>query len=439
MEIDLKLNPKQKIAWDFLNDKITTEILYGGAAGGGKSFLGCAWLIINCMTYPGTRWVMGRSQLKNLKLTTLVTFFEICGRWGLNSKHFSYNQQSGIIKFYNNSEILLQDLFSYPSDPEFISLGGLEITGFFIDECNQVSEKAKNMLASRIRYKLDDYDLIPKGFMTCNPSKNWVYDEFYKKSKLGELEVYKQFIQALLRDNKHISKHYETQLSKLDEIGRRRLLNGEWEYEVDGALISYDNIINSFKEYKNDIIGDYYITCDVARKGKDKAVIYLWQGLSVIRIYEMNISLTNEIVDLINTIKREFNIDNNKIVVDGDGVGGGVVDYLKGCIDFVNGSKALLGENYQNLKTQCYFKLAELINLNKISIYNYNIDQKNKLTQELSVITRKNIDSDGKLQIINKDDIKSIIGRSPDYSDCLMMRMYFEFKSSFIPFVVKIR
>ena len=41
-------------------------------------------------------------------------------------------------------------------------------------------------------------------------------------------------------------------------------------------------------------------------------------------------------------------------------------------------------------------------------------------------IKQKNIDLDGKLAIIPKDEIKKIIGRSPDEADCLMMRMWFE-------------
>ncbi len=33
---------------------------------------------------------------------------------------------------------------------------------------------------------------------------------------------------------------------------------------------------------------------------------------------------------------------------------------------------------------------------------------------------------DAPLQIASKDEIKEAIGRSPDYADTLMMRMYFE-------------
>lgn len=437
MEISVSFTDKQHKALEYLTDDITSEVLFGGSAGGGKSFFGCAWLIINCIQYPGTRWLMGRSKLKSLKQTTLNTFFEICSEWGLNGSHYSYNQQSGEITFYNDSVIILKDLFLYPSDPNFDSLGSLEITGGFIDEVNQITEKAKNIVASRIRYKLKEYNLIPKMFMSCNPSKNWVYDQFYKKSKENKLEEYKQFIPALLTDNPHISPHYITQLNKLDEVSRRRLLLGEWEYEDKDCLVNYDKILNIFQDFEYSL-GDQtkYISCDVARKGKDSAVIMVWEGYSIIEYKVMDISLINEIVDTINRFKNKYHISNRMVVIDGDGVGGGVVDYLPGSIDFVNNSKSINGENYQNLKTQCYFKLSELINSGDIKVFTFNNEDKEKLIQDLSMIKRKNIDKDGKLQIISKEEIKQLIGRSPDFSDCMMMRMYWEFTySGSTPFV----
>lgn len=431
MVLNLNLTPKQTHALELLTDNTTTEILFGGSAGGGKSYMGCVWLIINCIQYKDTRWLMGRSKLKALKQTTLNTFFQICSDLKLTQEHYNYNQQSGEITFYNGSTIILKDLFLYPSDPNFDSLGSLEITGAFIDEVNQITEKAKNIVSSRIRHKLTEYNLIPKLFMTCNPAKNWVYDQFYKKNKEYKLEYYKKFIPALVTDNPNISPHYITQLEKLDEISKKRLLYGEWEYEDAEALAKYDNIIDSFKDYEFESNSDkYFISCDVARKGKDKAVIMLWNNFSIIKIIEMNISLVNEIVEVINNLRNQYRVNSSNVVVDGDGVGGGVVDYIKGCIDFINNSKALKSENYQNLKTQCYYKLTSLINDGQIEIYNATTTQKECIIQELSLIKRKNSDSDGKLQIISKEEIKNMIGRSPDYSDAMMMRMYFTFANN---------
>ena len=46
--------------------------------------------------------------------------------------------------------------------------------------------------------------------------------------------------------------------------------------------------------------------------------------------------------------------------------------------------------------------------------------------QELEQVKAKDVDKDKPLAIISKDDIKDNIGRSPDFSDTLMMRMYFD-------------
>jgi len=53
------------------------------------------------------------------------------------------------------------------------------------------------------------------------------------------------------------------------------------------------------------------------------------------------------------------------------------------------------------------------------------------MSKELEQVKRDKIDSDGKLQLLSKEKVKESIGRSPDYSDALMMRMYFCFKPTF--------
>ena len=47
-----KFTPKQKECFKYLLDNSTKEILFGGAAGGGKSWLGVSYLITMCLTYP---------------------------------------------------------------------------------------------------------------------------------------------------------------------------------------------------------------------------------------------------------------------------------------------------------------------------------------------------------------------------------------------------
>lgn len=434
IEINPFLNKKQKqtlrLLFDYNNG--ITEILYGGSAGGGKSYLGCLWVIIMAIQYPGTRYLIGRKKLKILKQTTLKTFFEVCKNINvLEGEHFKYNITQDVITFYNGSEIIIKDLFTYPSDPDFDNLGSLEITGAFIDEANQISEKAKNIVMSRIRYKLDEYNLIPKILMTCNPAKGWLYNNYYKPSTDGTLLEYRQFIQALSSDNKKLSKHYINNLNKLDEVSKQRLLRGEWEYSDSLSLYDYDAIINMFEGVNEGVNeGVKYITCDPARLGKDKTVIMVWSGLNVIQIKELSKQRTNEVGDVIRELMTKYNVKVSNIAIDSDGVGGGVSDQFKGCTEIINNSKPLKGENYQNLKTQLYFKLIEKLSEIKVLCDD---NQEEKLTQELQVIKRTKVDQDGKISMSSKDEVKQMIGRSPDYSDCLAYRMYFEYKSNSFP------
>jgi len=430
LEINPEFTKTQKECLNYLFDNKTKEVLFGGAAGGGKSWVGVSYLILMAIKYPKTRYLMGRSKLDALKKTTLNTFFEVCTAWKLKAiKDYTFNGSSNVITFYNGSEIILKDLFLYPSDRNFDSLGSLEITSAFIDEANQITEKAKNVVASRLRYKLDENGLIPKMLMTCNPAKNWVYSEYYRPAKEKTIKPYRKFIQSLVGDNAYISKHYEKQLFELDELSKQRLLYGNWEYDVSNdSLIEYDAILSLFNQ--QGIEGDKYITCDVARFGADKTVIMYWQGLHLRYVRTLLKSAVNDVVDEIKKLQQENQVNLTNIIVDEDGVGGGVKDYLR-CKGFVNNSRALKNENYQNLKTQCYYKLADLINKGQIGISCSDVNVKNYIIEECEQVRTKDADKDNRLQIIQKDTVKGILGRSPDYSDALAMRMFYEIDSNF--------
>ncbi len=432
----MKLLIKQEHAVYYLKDNVTKEILYGGAAGGGKSALGVLWLIEQCQTYPATRWLMGRSKLKTLKETTLNTFFELTSNLKLSTS-YNYNSQTGVITWTNGSEILLKDLYSYPADPNFDSLGSLEITGAFIDECNQISFKAWQIVTSRIRYKLNEYNLTPKILGTCNPAKNWTYSKFYIPTAAGTITETRKFIQSLPTDNPNLPPSYLDSLLALDENSKQRLYYGNWEFDNDPArLIDFDKIQNIFT---NDFVdsGDMFISADIARYGSDKMVILVWSGFRVIEIFTLNKSSITETAEAIKSLMNKHRVPLSNVVADEDGVGGGVVDIVR-CKGFVNNSKALKEENnnveYQNLKTQCYYKLAELIQSNKLFIDCNNADTQDVITKELEQVKRDKIDQDGKLRILPKDKVKELIGHSPDYSDALAMRFYFDLKQTFFTF-----
>ena len=411
----IKLLPKQEGAIFYLKDKTTTELIYGGAAGGGKSAVGCLWLIEMCQTHKGSRWLMGRSKLSSLKETTLKTFFELASQLGI-SNQFKYNAMSNVIHWHNGSEIVLKDLFSYP----------LEITGAFIDECNQVVYKAWQIVNSRIRFKLHEFGLIPKMLGTCNPSKNWVYKEFYKPNINNTIKPYRKFMQALPSDNPHLHPSYLESLLRLDKNSRERLYYGNWEYDNDPAtLIDMDAITDYFNPVHLEKTGRKYMTIDVARKGKDKTVFRVWHGWLVIYRYEIAKSGLDVVVRKAKELQLKYKVSNSNTIADEDGVGGGVIDFLN-CKGFVNGSRALNDENYNNLKSQCGYKIAQKIVNREVGEICDNAEVKSITSEEMEQVKQKDIDKDGKVALVGKDIVKQMIGRSPDEWDSIMMRYYFE-------------
>jgi phage terminase large subunit len=421
----MKLLPKQENAVYYLKDKETKELLYGGAAGGGKSAIGCLWLIESSQKYPGSRWLMGRAKLKALKETTLNTFFELSSNLGITDQ-FTYNAQANIIYWNNGSEILLKDLFLYPSDPNFDSLGSLEICGAFIDECNQVVYKAWQIVTSRCRYKLNEFNLIPKVLGSCNPAKNWTYKEFYKRDRDNSLPSTKKFIQALPTDNPHLPKSYLESLLSLDKNSKQRLYFGNWEYDDDpSTLIDIDSISDYWNPNHLKGEGNMYMTIDVARKGKDKTVFRVWHGWLVVYRYEIAKSGLDVVVRKAKELQLKYKVSNSNTIADEDGVGGGVIDFLN-CKGFVNGSRALNDENYNNLKSQCSYKIAQKIVNREVGEICDNAEVKSVTSEEMEQVKQKDIDKDGKVALVGKDIVKQMIGRSPDEWDSIMMRYYFE-------------
>jgi phage terminase large subunit len=225
---------KQKIALRYLErSPEITEVFFGGAAGGGKSYTLCHWQILRRLFHPGTRGCIGRAVLKNLKDTTLKTFMDVWDKTYSDNPEgvtMHLNEQKNTIFFSNGSEILLKDLFAYPSDPDFTSLGSLEITDCAIDEVTEISERAFNIIQSRIRYKL--INNVPKILACGNPSNNWVKHRFVltKENQPVTLKDYQAFVPALVSDNpdENFRDIYTKQLEKLSPYEQLRLLHGDW-------------------------------------------------------------------------------------------------------------------------------------------------------------------------------------------------------------------
>ena len=421
------VNLKQRLAYNYLRDGSTKFLCYGGAGGGGKSWLGCEWLMQCCYFLPGTRWFAGRNNLKDSRASISVTFGKVAQWHGFTG----YRLTNDGIEFDNGSEIIFLDLTYYPvKDPLYERFGSLEFTGGWIEEGGQVNGLAFSVLQTRIgRHLNDKYGIPGKILITCNPKKNWLYDLFYKPWKEGTLEDGYAFVQALVQDNPFATEDYiETLRNTNDKVTKERLYFGNWEYDDDPAVLcDYDAICDLFTKEHVKPSGVSSGSADLAMKGRDRFVAGHWKGNVCYIKLDQGYSTGKSIETDLKRMMIECSIPRSMMIADSDGLGNYLESYLNGIKEFHGGSRPINPE-YDNLKSECAFKLAEMINKRQIRVVCTDA-QKERIKKELSVLKQDHIDADTRKKgIISKEKMKEILGFSPDYMDMLIMAMIFRIR-----------
>lgn len=438
-------NPKQIEAAQAWLDDVTEEILYGGGKGGGKSYLGVSLIFGDALTYPETHYFIARAELTDLRKFTIPTIHEVFGNWGIKVEDYaSYNGQDSVFNLKNGSKVFLLSCKPMPSDPLFERFGSMQMTRGMIEEGGEIVEDAKsNLWLSIGRWKNDEYGLKKKLLITANPKKGWMKRDFVDPFSQGLLPKTRKFIKALAIDNKYLPSDYVNTLSnEKDLVRRQRLFLGDWDYdESKDSLVSFDALMDMFTN-TIEMENKKYLTVDVARFGKDSTTIFYWQGLSIYKIERRQKQSIEQTKLEVKNILAYEKIPFSQCMIDEDGVGGGVVDGLVGVRGFVANSTALPTAaeirrkntltndfipkaNYKNLKAQCGYKLAELINEHEIAVSTG--QYRDEIIADVGASLKvKEVDSDQKLQLKSKDDVKQELGRSPDFADPMIMRMWFE-------------
>lgn len=418
----MKVNLKQRLAYNYLADSEHKFILYGGAGGGGKSWLGCEWLMQCAFHLPGTRWFVGRNNLKDSQASVSVTFSKVAKYHGFTG----FRVTNDGIKFDNGSEIVYLDLTYYPyKDPMYERLGSKEFTGGWIEEAGEINGLAFEVLKTRTGRHLNDvYNIPSKILITCNPKKNWLYKTFYNPWKDGKINAPYAFIPALVQDNPFVTEDYVDTLRQTeDKVTYQRLYLGNWEYDGDpNSLVDYDAVMDCFTN-TGALIGGKAISADLAMKGRDHFVAGYWEGLRVSIEIDKDKSSGREIETDLRKLMVMRGVGRSQTVADSDGLGSYLESYLNGIKEFKNGASAF-NNKYANLKAECAYKLAEMINKRQLQII-CRPDQAEHIAEELQLLIAANVDKDTrKKDIISKEAMKGIIKRSPDYLDMLIMGMY---------------
>lgn len=425
----VQLSKLQMEALKVLLDNEHTAVGFGWWAWWWKTYLWAIRLDTMCKRYPGVRYAMVRNTIKNVKATTVKSLFKFYDDYQIPQQYrWVLSEQKWAIKYPNGSEIVLAEWCYYPSDPEYNRFWSLELTGAFIEESAECPLEWIEYIQTRVgRQKNEEYWILWKVLETFNPNPGHVYERYYK----GRHKDWKNaiFIRALVNDNPFIPDQYVKNLERASEYIKNRLLYWEWKFDDNTRMLFKMEDIHHLKD--NEVRWEkYYLVCDVARFGQDTTRISLRKGNRWFRVKTYEKSKTTETIQAITFFVEQYWIDRNNVIVDADGVWGGVVDWLPNCRSFINNSKALetwVKHNYANLKSQCAFLLQEKVQKGEIVVDWEHINKDEDwqtLEQEMlnTYIDEKSID--WKTRIEPKEKMKERIGRSPDLLDTMIMRMY---------------
>ena len=244
IKLDYTPQPKQ----DLLHKCKAKQILFGGAAGGGKSHSG-RWDIIGfCLENPGLNAFIFRRSLPELDSNHIQPL-----KKEMPSELGAFNETRKRFEFYNGSSIQFQYL---ERDSDCDRIQGTEIHICLIDEAGQFNAYQLGYIKSRMRlgsYEPVQKDYLPRLIMTANPggqshnflkalyidpapSETYFYDHTMRDPNnpkdRGWLSMY---IPAKMEDNKYIDPSYASSFSGLPEELGRALREGDWEL-VDGSF-----------------------------------------------------------------------------------------------------------------------------------------------------------------------------------------------------------
>lgn len=457
--VNIQTTEKQRLAWIAWENDVVDDLVYGGSAGGGKTMLAGQVLTGTALKYPGSKQFLGRKELKTLMQTSFISLTQkVFPQYGLKvERDWRLDGKYNVIHFKNGSRIDLLDLAHHPSDPLFDRFGSTEYTRGWIEEASEVSFKAYDVLKSRVgRWLNREMKIKSKLGLSLNPSQDWPYRVFYDpwkkagrpidpnnplisiKTFVDGREVVRTFvfIPALYKDNPFTAGEYSKALATIsDPVLRQRLMAGDWEYaSANDTLFTAQVIADLF----NNVIKpseEQFLIVDAARFGGDEIVLSYWRGWECYKVDRYTNLPLPTTADHVRTASVRYGIPRENILIDEDGIGGGILDLVPGALGFHGGAAPFgtvgeqeIKENFENLRAQCCYHLSKKARERQILISEPNLETREKIAEDLKQIKRRDADKDGKLKIVRKEDMKAALGRSPDCGDTMMMRAYFDLR-----------
>lgn len=227
--------PKQKeLMTTVLDPNGPKFIAYVGGVGSGKSLIGCITMLAQAIIYPG-EYLIGRQFMPELLVSTYKTFFDICPpdliiENRVADRLVRIKAQGGVSTIY------------FRQLEEADKLRSMNLSGFYIDEANQVSEDAFMLLQGRLRGKG-----LRKGYITTNPKgHDWIYRWFMSKDHFKSDDTKKAYhlIKAPSTENIHLPEDYIASMTA--SWSEHRI-----QQEVMGSFDAFEGQV--YEEFRRDV------------------------------------------------------------------------------------------------------------------------------------------------------------------------------------------
>lgn len=223
--------PKQR-AFLLMND--TKEILYGGAAGGGKS-VAQLMAALQYVDIPGYSAILFRKTYADLSLPGAL--IDMSKQWLMpfvESKEVKWSEKEKQYVFPSGATLN----FGYlESGNDCYRYQGAEFQYIGMDEVTHIDPANYRYLFSRLR-KPKSLQVPLRFRATANPGGQfgeYYYQRFFVEGK----DAGRIFIGAGIDDNPYLdAEAYKESLAELDPIERERLLNGNWEIKANGDMFN---------------------------------------------------------------------------------------------------------------------------------------------------------------------------------------------------------
>lgn len=418
---------KQQELIDAVLSQRYKRILFGGSVGSMKTWGGLCCLILMCKLFPGSRWVVMRTDRPTLLRNTLPSFWRVAPSNFFDYKDFNKGE---LVAFAKNGSRIDFIPESMEHDPELLRMSGLECNGFLLEEGNELQQKTYLKAIERAGRWIVDPMPEPLILTTCNPHQGYLKDMFYNPWTEGTLDPEELFIQSLTKDNPHLPASY---LKSLEEIKKRaptlyrRMVLGSWEAEDSvHQLVSWNDLYEAQKNVTSTLTVDS-MGIDVGRFGPDPSVWTIIKKGNIIKRHSETRTDSKEVADITEKYLAEYDIPHHRAVMDTVGLGGGAFDFLTArniyIQSFVGGESPLEqttfnGFTFFNKRTQAAWNLKLAIEDRRLG------GIKHKKTQEDIAALGYDIKGDKKVWVWDKDTIKKKIHRSPDDGDSTMYALW---------------